>query len=852
MNESDPEQATEVNPKQPTAIFASSSSEENKKEERYEVLKVLGEGGMGIVQLVKDKILNREVAQKTIKDILFSPVDSVSEKKKLWRFRREAEITGKLEHPNIVPLYDFEENKGEIRFTMRKVEGETFRAILQKKRDPQNYFEEDQLLSILLKICEAVAYAHSRGIIHRDLKPENIMVGQFGEVYVMDWGIAKQQDQELSQEQEAFLCILPQNLQNLSSQKNALGVATPKKTTEKTSLAESQNETKYHTLGGLGTPGYMPPEQIKDAASVTFQSDIYALGQILKECYTRLSPLDEFRLELNQISTPKFPQSKAPRRNSLEEKIPEDIYAILKKAKSKKKEDRYKNVSQFMEEIRRYQKHEWIQARKLKVKDILDVLRKWIKRHPQGVLFGGLVFLFLVAFQSVFYYQKKQQLDHALQMSYNLHLKGQRILIQNKTLQAEKVGYLLKAFNLINEVLVLNQEKDIQRKTWNIGQDLVELSCESNDFQLALFVVDSLAKLNAIDLQEKIALKNKTLYERDKLEQQHLKDLKTFKQKYLEEKINLNESEEILIAISKMQEKAVFNELIKEVEEGVRYFLKHSTIDKDYSSYYTIIVRSLGYLEYPESCGTLFEGLKNLAEKESNTNPSFDHQTLMAEITKSLANLDANEEISTFIGDLRTTKFSRGLYFDLSKESYKKLVSTTVKYYSEQIKNDPQNLIQIQPTEGTHYNYRAMTKQYLKKNKLALQDLDNAVQLDPKNADFYTNYKDVQNYQNTIENYTKVIELNPKDNQLYALRGEIQILLKNYENAIEDYTKAIDLDPKNADYYNNRSFAKQYLQDFQGAIEDLNRAIQLNPENPDYDNNRAEAEIKLLQKLEKK
>ncbi|MEK7485011.1 MAG: serine/threonine-protein kinase [Planctomycetota bacterium] len=163
------------------------------QEKRYEVRKILGEGGMGVIRLVYDHFLGREVAQKQIK-LKSNASGSFSERQKqmFWRLNQEASITAMLEHPNIVPLYEIQQKaSGEIQFTMRRIEGRSLRDVIQKMRKGEEKYDNGFLLSVFLKICDAIAYAHSRGVLHRDLKPENIMVGEFGEVYVMDWGIAK-------------------------------------------------------------------------------------------------------------------------------------------------------------------------------------------------------------------------------------------------------------------------------------------------------------------------------------------------------------------------------------------------------------------------------------------------------------------------------------------------------------------------------------------------------------------------------------------------------------------------------------------------------------------------------------
>lgn len=182
---------------------------------RYTLLRDAGHGGMGAVYVVHDEELGREVALK-----VFHVEDE--------RMRREAQALAKLEHPNIVPLYEFGRlEDGRHYYTMKLVEG----ARLDEYRD--GTATQANRLRLFVSICGAVAFAHSRGVLHRDLKPRNIMVGSFGEVLVMDWGLAK-----------------------------SLEEATP--------------------AGQVaGTPEYMAPEQARGDPSIDERADIYALGRIL-------------------------------------------------------------------------------------------------------------------------------------------------------------------------------------------------------------------------------------------------------------------------------------------------------------------------------------------------------------------------------------------------------------------------------------------------------------------------------------------------------------------------------------------------------------------------------------------
>jgi len=144
--------------------------------ERYTDLGAFARGGTAEIHLTMDEVLGRAVAMK---------VSQVEEPERLRKFQREARVTAQLEHPNIVPVHD----SGNTWFTMKRVEGATLGALV--RGEPFSVALVSQVLDTLIKVCDALAFAHSRGIIHRDLKPENIMVGKFGQVYLMDWGIAQ-------------------------------------------------------------------------------------------------------------------------------------------------------------------------------------------------------------------------------------------------------------------------------------------------------------------------------------------------------------------------------------------------------------------------------------------------------------------------------------------------------------------------------------------------------------------------------------------------------------------------------------------------------------------------------------
>ncbi|MBL8848244.1 MAG: serine/threonine protein kinase, partial [Planctomycetaceae bacterium] len=203
----------------------------------YELLNIIGEGGVGVVYAARQNSIDRMVAVKMLKP---QAADSESPHDK---FLSEAVVTGELEHPNIVPIYDLgSTTDGTLFYSMKRVQGTPWDRAMARKSLAEN-------LEILMKVCDAVAFAHSRGVIHRDLKPENVMLGGFGEVLVMDWGIA---------------LIAPVD-------------------------GQSRNIRQSATMGG--TPAYMAPEMVTGPLErVSPASDVYLLGALLYEIVTGLAP----------------------------------------------------------------------------------------------------------------------------------------------------------------------------------------------------------------------------------------------------------------------------------------------------------------------------------------------------------------------------------------------------------------------------------------------------------------------------------------------------------------------------------------------------------------------------------
>ncbi|MCW5801498.1 MAG: serine/threonine protein kinase, partial [Deltaproteobacteria bacterium] len=223
---------------------------------RYTLGAMLGKGGMGEVVSARDEQLGRSVAVKRLRAGLDEQDQIVA------RFVREARIQGRLDHPAIVPVHElWHDAEGRPCFAMKQLAGRTLADVIEKLAAGDaatvREFPVQRLLRAFAEVCLAIEFAHTRGVVHRDLKPANIVLGDFGEVYVLDWGIARVVDEPVPAARPSF-----PDLQLLGDEATSIGAM-------------------------IGTPGYMPPEQIQGEADVDARADIYALGCVLFELLAR-------------------------------------------------------------------------------------------------------------------------------------------------------------------------------------------------------------------------------------------------------------------------------------------------------------------------------------------------------------------------------------------------------------------------------------------------------------------------------------------------------------------------------------------------------------------------------------
>jgi eukaryotic-like serine/threonine-protein kinase len=264
---------------------------------KYRIVEELGRGGMAIVYLAEDTELARQVAVKVLNSDIATPGIAP-------RMRREAEIIARLEHPGIVPVHDVGElPDGSVFYVMKLVRGKRLDQYLGQSV-PLN-----ERLRLFRTACEAIAFAHTNGVLHRDLKPQNIMVGAFGEVLILDWGIAK--------------VLRPYDFN--------FGADDSIPSTQAGRPENDQPETAHGTI--LGTPDYMAPEQARgDVGQVDERSEVYSLGCIL------------FYLLTDSIPVEARPRSINPR-------IPKPLESICLKAMAAIPDERYQSAIRLAEDI---------------------------------------------------------------------------------------------------------------------------------------------------------------------------------------------------------------------------------------------------------------------------------------------------------------------------------------------------------------------------------------------------------------------------------------------------------------------------------------------------------------------
>lgn len=382
-------------------------------EKRYDVHEEFARGGMGAILRVFDRNIRRDLAMKVMlrRGLSGKSQESAAQTRAMGRFLDEAQITGQLEHPGIVPVHELGVDEGgQVYFTMKLVQGEELGEKYDKVHEGDKEWTTTRALSVLLRVCEAMSYAHARGVIHRDLKPANVMVGEFGEVYVMDWGLARILGREDFHGEE------------LSPQSAGTQVVS-----DRLDQRDISPGSTMFTMEGdvMGTPSYMPIEQARgEIEEMDERSDVYAIGAMLYHLLSGRRPYqadgeapNAFTTLMRLLDGPPMPLHESG------VGIPPELEAICEKAMSRDKDARYSDMRELAGDLRSYLEGRVVAAYQT---GAVAELKMWVRRNrslARSLVAGVLVLVAGVVTSTYYWNESSEQAASVLRLEDTRNLE---------------------------------------------------------------------------------------------------------------------------------------------------------------------------------------------------------------------------------------------------------------------------------------------------------------------------------------------------------------------------------------------------------------------------------------------
>jgi serine/threonine protein kinase/formylglycine-generating enzyme required for sulfatase activity len=336
--------------------------------DRFVVESELGQGGMGLVMRIHDRYLNRRLAMKVLLERR-QPQDAEEQRlahQMLGRFLEEAQVTSQLDHPGVVPVHELGlDSQGKVYFTMRMVKGRTASEVFLDCQADSGEWSLTRGLEVILKVCDTMAYAHDKGVLHRDLKPGNVMVGRFGEVYVMDWGLAK---------------VLGQaDRHDLRIRKDAgTGVSVIDSTRLRDAAEDSANSVVTMDGQQLGTPSYMSPEQAR-SEELDVRADVYSIGAMMYELVAGRAPYVAPGMRKPAYRILEDLNEGPPKRvEEIKKGVPAELVAVIEKAMARDREQRYRTVLELAADVRAFLAQRVVSAYRT---GALEETKLWVRRN---------------------------------------------------------------------------------------------------------------------------------------------------------------------------------------------------------------------------------------------------------------------------------------------------------------------------------------------------------------------------------------------------------------------------------------------------------------------------------------
>lgn len=737
----------------------------------FEMLDTLGQGGMGTVYKVRDRRGGRLAALKVL-------IDAHAHEQSQQRFLSEASLTAKLDHPGIPPVYEVGRTaSGQLFLVMRLIQGRTLDDEIQDFHESNPGDLPLDLIKVLVKVCEALAYAHSQGIVHRDLKPENIMVGQFGEVLLMDWGIAKDLN---SKEPERLISD-----------------ALPKTVLAKAGL----------TVAGsvIGTPGYMAPEQANGEA-VDTRADVYAMGLILAEILTG-SAATPGESAINRIMANATGKYIDP--EDLDISCPRSLLWILRQSLLDDRNERTQSIQTFSEQLNGFLTDRSIPGYS---PSLLERSAQFSRRHPATVLgafLGGLLVLLVTGL--LFAIREGQRSQREAEMAKDKASQSKRL--------ADTAQEILEGFNEARE-LARKGEKVKTQATLEGALTKAQRS------RVALLTAANLCKTaKMLDLAKlyfnEVIDAHPPSY--DALFELHLIESQGDDSKVTASLLRLLDRAK---ARSEVNEFTHFNEGNRLYDKGdfegaVAAYTRSIDCNSNLSPVY--LNRAIAYDRLKQT-ELVIADLKRVLE----LNP----RQYKAYVNLSKYRFRQGRDDEAF--DLINRAISIEPAFP---ESYRQraMIYFKVKRYQAALA-DLNTGLDLNPQDPADYTlHRAVIYEVLKQTQKALENYSLTLDRDPNRLKALLNRGVIHSrggrYEDARRDFDRAARVAPKDPRPYFNRGVLREHLKNTDGALTDFTTALQYNKEMISALLRRSQVYVRLRQVQQAMADLDRALTLEPKN---------------------